>query len=139
MFFYLFTVMIGYQYEGCSYIYWETSVVKLAGYDLGSSEIGNWNLDIHHRLNTQQGILHKGEGTTIYLREIQKVMDIPAGQIKAKRDVQCSNCQLSSDPIKFYSPYSLSINKDGIIFVADYNFIWMLNNTEPPRRILELK
>jgi len=21
----------------------------------GTSEIGNWNLDIHHRLNTQQG------------------------------------------------------------------------------------
>jgi hypothetical protein len=47
--------MVGYQYEGCSFIYWETTVVKLAGYDLGSSEIGNWNIDIHHRLNTQQG------------------------------------------------------------------------------------
>lgn len=47
--------MVGYQYEGCSFVYWETTVVKLAGYDLGSSEIGNWNIDVHHRLNTQQG------------------------------------------------------------------------------------
>lgn len=48
-------IMIGYQYDDCSEIFWKNNVVKLAGYDLGSSEIGNWNLNIHHRLNTQQG------------------------------------------------------------------------------------
>ena len=48
-------VMIGYEYDDCSTIFWQNFVVKLAGYDLGSSEIGNWNLDVHHRLNTQQG------------------------------------------------------------------------------------
>jgi hypothetical protein len=48
-------IMVGYQYEDCSSILWKSFVVKLAGYDLGSSEIGNFNLDIHHRLNTQQG------------------------------------------------------------------------------------
>jgi teneurin len=134
-------VMIGYEYEQCSYIYWHTSVVKLAGYDLGSSEIGNWNIDVHHRLNTQQGILHKGDGTTVYLKELQKSIEIVAGQIKSVRDVECSQCQFMTDAgaLKFYMPYSLSINKDGLIFIADHNFIWMLNNTESPRRIVELR
>jgi hypothetical protein len=50
-------VMIGYEFDDCIGIIWKNSVVKIAGYDLGSSEIGNWNLDIHHRLNTQQGNL----------------------------------------------------------------------------------
>jgi hypothetical protein len=62
-------VRVGYEYESCGgggsggsggeevgFVYWETAVVKLAGYDLGASEIGSWNVDIHHRLNTQQGI-----------------------------------------------------------------------------------
>lgn len=127
-------VMVGYQYEGCQFIYWETTIVKLAGYDLGSSEIGNWNIDVHHRLNTQQGILHKGDGTTIYLKEIQKQVEIVAGQLNARRDLNCVTC----DDLKFYSPYSLSINKDGVLFIADFNYIWMLNNTEPFRKVLEL-
>ncbi len=114
-------VMIGYQYEHCSFIYWQTSVVKLAGYDLGSSEIGNWNIDIHHRLNTLQGILHKGDGTTIYLKEIQKQIEIV-------------------DKHSFHgTPSSLSINRDGIVFVGDSKYVWMLNNSEPAKKLVELK
>lgn len=50
-----FLVSVGYQYSDCSFIYWRENVVKINGYDLGSSEIGNWNIDVHHRLNIQQG------------------------------------------------------------------------------------
>jgi hypothetical protein len=132
-------VMVGYQYENCAFVHWHSSVVKLAGYDLTSSEIGNWNLDVHHRLNVQQGILHKGDGTTIYLKEIQKTVEVVAGQLKAKRDLDCLDCDLASNESpKFYSPYSLSINRDGLIFVADYNFVWMLNSTEPAKRVLQM-
>ena len=134
-------VSVGYQYESCSFIYWQSSIVKLAGYDLGSSEISNWNIDAHHRLNTQQGILHKGDGTTIYLKEIQKQIETSAGQFKSKRDLSCLQCGESSqnEAIKFYSPYSLSINKDGLIFIGDFNFIWMLNGSEPAKRVLEMR
>jgi hypothetical protein len=110
--------------------------VKISGYDLGSSEIGNWNIDVHHRLNVQQGILHKGDGTTINLKEIQKTIDIAAGQLGSKRDIYCTTC---SQNVEFYTPYSLSINKDGLVFIGDYNYIWMLNNTDVPKRVLELR
>ena len=136
-------VKVGYEYEDCDSIYWDVSVVKLAGYDLGSSEIGNWNIDVHHRLNTQQGILHKGDGTTIYLNEIQKQIEIVAGVAKQKRSQDCEAAEcdrhlFEPEPIKFFSPTSVSVNKDGILFVADYNFVWMLNNSQP-QRVLELK
>ena len=82
------------------------------------------------------GILHKGDGTTINLKELQKIIEIAAGQLSSKRDIDCTTC---SQSVKFYIPYSLSINKDGLIFIADYNYVWMINNTETPRRILELR
>lgn len=108
-------VKIGYQYEDCSIIDWQTQTVKIAGYDIGSSEIGNWNLNIHHRLNTQLGILHKGDGSTIYLGELQKTIEHVT--------------QLDSEGVY------LEINKDGSLFIADSNFIWMLNSTDQPRQI----
>ncbi len=136
-------VMVGYEYEDCEYIYWQTSGVKLAGYDLGSSEIGSWNIDVHHRLNPQQGILHKGDGTTIYLNYIQTQIEIAAGQLNKKRNIDCNvgeQCdRYSNEPIKFYSPSSMTISKDGLMFIVDHNYVWLLNNTGVPERILELK
>lgn len=85
-----------------------------------------------------QGIIHKGDGTTIYLKEIQKQIEVVAGQVNSKRDANCIACG-QQESIKFYSPYSLSVNKDGIVFVADFNYVWMLNNTEVPKKILELR
>ncbi len=136
-------IMIGYEYENCEYIYWETRGVKLAGYDLTSSDIGNWNIDVHHRLNPQQGILHKGDGTTVYLNDIQTQVEIVAGQLKKKRYIDCSvgeQCgRYSNEAIKFYSPSSISINKDGLVFIVDHNYVWMLNNSGVSDRILELE
>jgi hypothetical protein len=141
-------VRVGYEYQGgCDngdskksggFIHWESVVVKLAGFDLGSSEIGSWNIDVHHRLNTQQGILHKGDGSTIYVKEIQKNVEIVAGRLRLKRDIDI-DCTVDCDQAKFYSPYSLSVNKDGLVFVGDFNYVWMLNSTQTPKVVLELR
>lgn len=147
-------VRVGYEYEsvcgdgtyGSVVIRWESVVVKLAGYDLGSSEIGSWNVDVHHRLNVQQGILHRGDGTSIQVKEMQKLVEIVAGKLKLKRDIDCTDCLLvdesssaSSSDLKFYSPYAATVNRDGFIFLADFNYIWLLNSTEPARPVLELR
>lgn len=144
-------VRVGYEYESVcgggtygSVIRWESVVVKLAGYDLGSSEIGSWNVDVHHRLNVQQGILHRGDGTSIQVKEMQKLVEIVAGKLKLKRDIDCTDCLLvdessSSSDLKFYSPYAVTVNRDGYIFLADFNYIWLLNSTESPRPVLELR
>ena len=46
---------VGYQYQGCDYIFWETRSTTVNGYDLTASHIGGWNLDIHHMYNYQEG------------------------------------------------------------------------------------
>ena len=60
-----------------------------------------------------------------------------AGVPNLKRDLDCSDCSL--DSLKLYSSYSISINKDGLIFVADFNYIWLLKGSEPTRPVLELR
>ncbi len=52
---FLFPVGVGYQYEGCETIIWETQSATMSGYDITSSEIGGWNLHIHHTYNYQEG------------------------------------------------------------------------------------
>ena len=61
-------VHVGYQYSSCgATIIWDVQTVQLAGHDMPISEIGGWNLDIHHRYNFHEGILQKGNGTNVYL------------------------------------------------------------------------
>ena len=69
-------------------------------------------------------------------------MEITAGEFQLKRSLDCTDTICLENQKKFrrfYSPYSLSINKDGIIFVADYNCVWMLNNTEEPKKVFNLR
>ena len=53
-------VKVGYEYEGCSLIIWNVQSTRISGQDLSVSNIGGWDLDIHHRYNFQEGILYKG-------------------------------------------------------------------------------
>ena len=50
-----FTVDVGYSYEGCDEVFWHTQAATMSGYDITSSEIGGWNLHIHHTYNFQEG------------------------------------------------------------------------------------
>jgi len=51
-------VAVGYVYENCaSRPYWEVQSAKIAGSDMMSSEIGGWNVDVHHVYSIQEGII----------------------------------------------------------------------------------
>lgn len=53
-------VKVGYQYADCQSVIWDIQTTKLSGHDMSISEVGGWNLDIHHRYNFHEGILQKG-------------------------------------------------------------------------------
>ncbi|CAG0888545.1 unnamed protein product [Cyprideis torosa] len=57
------SVRVGYIYENCTV--WEVRTAELVGDKALVSEIGHWNLDIHHRYNPQEGILTSGDGRQI--------------------------------------------------------------------------
>lgn len=49
------TVKVGYEYSDCADVIWEVQTTKLSGHDMSISDIGGWNLDIHHRYNFHEG------------------------------------------------------------------------------------
>ena len=62
-------ISVGYEYSNCPKIIWDEQSAELPGHDMSISEIGGWNLNIHHRYNFHEGILQKGDGTDIYLKK----------------------------------------------------------------------
>jgi len=51
-------VAVGYIYEHCaSRPYWEVQSAMIAGCDMMSSEIGGWNVDVHHVYSLQEGTM----------------------------------------------------------------------------------
>lgn len=48
-------VKVGYEYSDCKDVIWDVQTTKLSGHDMSISEVGGWNLDIHHRYNFHEG------------------------------------------------------------------------------------
>lgn len=46
---------VGYEYVTCSSIVWETLTATLHGFHMDISDVGGWNLDIHHMYNFEAG------------------------------------------------------------------------------------
>lgn len=49
-------VSIGYQYETCGNVIWETQTATMEGFTVDISDIGGWSLDVHHHYNFHEGI-----------------------------------------------------------------------------------
>lgn len=111
----------------------------MTGFDLTSSEIGGWNLDIHHTYNFQEGILHKGDGTNIYLKEKpKKLVNILGNGHRRKQD--CDGCNGRAYENRLLAPAALACGRDGSLYVWDYNFIRKLShNREVIASILEIQ
>ena len=48
-------VFVGYEYTECEAIIWETQTTRLAGFQVDISDIGGWNINIHHHYNAFEG------------------------------------------------------------------------------------
>lgn len=69
-------ISIGYEYSACSSIVWETQTATLAGFDVDISDIGGWGLDIHHHYNFHEGILQKGDGALLHLKQYPRTVQV---------------------------------------------------------------
>ena len=45
---------VGYEYKDCSLV-WIAKATRVAGHDMTLSNIGGWNLDVHHKYNYHEG------------------------------------------------------------------------------------
>lgn len=48
-------VRVGYAYSNCEQIIWDTQSTQVSGHDMSVSDIGGWDLSIHHRYNFHEG------------------------------------------------------------------------------------
>ncbi|XP_058053844.1 teneurin-m [Anopheles bellator] len=115
-------VKVGYQYTDCKETIWDVQTTKLSGHDMSISEVGGWNLDIHHRYNFHEGILQKGDGSNIYLKHKPRVILTAMGD-GHQRALECGDCNGIAAKQRLLAPVALAAAPDGSLYVGDFNYI----------------
>ncbi|XP_050083154.1 teneurin-a isoform X2 [Anopheles aquasalis] len=131
-------ISIGYEHATCRSIVWETRTVKLQGFDVDISDIGGWGLDIHHHYNFHEGILQKGDGATIHLREFPRIVRGVLGDGQ-QRTLMCrDHCNGLSKSGQLLTPVALASGPDGSLYVGDFNLIRRVTTNGSVFTILQL-
>lgn len=72
------------------------------------------------------GILHKGDGSNIYLKEKpQELVSILGNGIQ--RSLDCAMCNGDASNNQVRAPVALASGSDGSLYIWDYNFIRKLS------------
>ncbi|KAG8200277.1 hypothetical protein JTE90_021927 [Oedothorax gibbosus] len=116
------TVFVGYEYSSCPHVIWEVQTTQVSGHDMSISEIGGWNLDIHHRYNFHEGILQKGDGTNMYLKNKPRVLITAMGDGR-QRPMHCHQCDGVAKKQRLLAPVALAAAPDGSLYIGDFNLI----------------
>lgn len=130
-------VKVGYQYSDCKDIIWDVQTTKLSGHDMTISEVGGWNLDVHHRYNFHEGILQKGDGFNIYLKNKPRIILTTMGD-GHQRPLECSGCDGVASKQRLLAPVALAAEPDGSLYVGDFNLIRRIKTDGTVRTIVKL-
>ncbi|XP_044730762.1 teneurin-m isoform X2 [Chrysoperla carnea] len=130
-------VKVGYEYKDCKDIIWDVQTTKLSGHDMSISEVGGWNLDIHHRYNFHEGILQKGDGSNIYLKHKPRVIITTMGD-GHQRPLDCVDCEGQASKQRLLAPVALATAPDGSIFVGDFNLVRRILTDGTVRTVVRL-
>ncbi|KAH1028032.1 hypothetical protein HUJ05_001438 [Dendroctonus ponderosae] len=130
-------VKVGYQYSNCKDVIWDVQTTKLSGHDMSISDVGGWNLDIHHRYNFHEGILQKGDGSNIYLKHKPRVILTTMGD-GHQRPLDCMDCEGQATKQRLLAPVALASDRDGSIYVGDFNLIRKIQTDGTVRTLVRL-
>ena len=130
-------VKVGYTYEDCPHTIWNIQTTKISGQDLTVSDVGGWDLNIHHRYNYQEGILYKGDGTNVFLRERPKLIFDVMGDGRLRK-MDCNNCEGKATKQRLLSPVAIATASDGSVFVGDFNLIRKIKPDGEAQTLLKL-
>lgn len=114
--------------------------MKITGQDIPTANVGGWTFNVHHKLNIQSGLLHRGDGTTMLLTNSPMYFSTLVGIRDEIRSIDCRKCHENQGGLtKLLNPTSLTVSNDGNIYIADLNIIWMYQpNTGLVKPVLEL-
>lgn len=115
-------ISIGYQHSTCTKIIWETQTAMLQGFDVDISDVGGWGLDIHHHYNFHEGILQKGDGSTLHFKQYPRTVKVVMGS-GMQRSLVCQDCDGLAKEARLLTPVALASGPDGSIYVGDFNLV----------------
>ncbi|XP_055389787.1 teneurin-a isoform X2 [Condylostylus longicornis] len=116
-------ISVGYQHSTCKQPVWNTQTAKLQGYDVDISDIGGWGLDIHHHYNFHEGILQKGDGSTLHMKEYPRTVKVVMGT-GLQRPLNCpDHCNGIAKDARLLTPIALASGPDGSLYVGDFNLV----------------
>ncbi|XP_076303284.1 teneurin-a transmembrane protein isoform X10 [Lasioglossum baleicum] len=115
-------ISIGYQHSTCLSVIWETQTASMQGFDVDISDIGGWGLDIHHHYNFHEGILQKGDGTTLHFKQYPRTVKVVMGT-GLQRNLVCQDCNGLAKDARLLTPVALTSGPDGSIYVGDFNLV----------------
>ncbi|XP_046395629.1 teneurin-a isoform X3 [Ischnura elegans] len=147
-------ISVGYEYEGCDTIIWEPRTALMRGFDVDVSDIGGWSLDVHHHYNFHEGILQKGDGSTLHFKQFPRIVRVAMGT-GTRRPLLCgsspsptpsSPSPTAPDPAcvgpardaKLLTPVALASGPDGSIYVGDFNLVRRLTPEGTVYTVLQL-
>ena len=100
---------------------------------------GNRNRKWRWEFEPRAGILHKGDGTNIYLKQRPRRVTTVLGDGTA-RHVDCRGCSGRVDETRLMAPVALASGRDGSLYIGDYNFIRKLaSNREEVASVLQFR
>ncbi|XP_045128078.1 teneurin-m-like isoform X4 [Portunus trituberculatus] len=115
-------VKVGFAYSNCDQIIWDAQTTQVSGHDMSISDIGGWDLSIQHRYNFHEGILQKGDGRNIHLKQKPRVMRNLMGD-GHQREISCKPCDGHAKRQRLLTPAALASGPDGSLYIADFNLI----------------
>ncbi|XP_060532128.1 teneurin-a isoform X2 [Cylas formicarius] len=132
-------VSIGYQHVSCNEPVWVTQTVDIKGFDVDISDIGGWGLDIHHHYNFHEGILQKGDGSTLHFKQYPRMVKVVMGT-GLQRSVDCpGQCGGPAKDARLLTPGSLANGPDGSVYVGDFNLVRRITPEENVYTVLQLR
>lgn len=84
------------------------------------------------------GILQKGDGRNIYLKQRPRILRTFMGDGR-QREVSCGSCNGDSSRQRLLTPADLASAPDGSLFVADFNLIRRIMPDRTVKTVVKLK
>ncbi|KAG8307286.1 hypothetical protein J6590_024932 [Homalodisca vitripennis] len=130
-------ISVGYEHATCPNIVWETQTAMLQGFDVDISDVGGWSLDIHHHYNFHEGILQKGDGSTLHLKQFPRTVRVVMGT-GLQRPLVCKDCDGPAKDARLLTPVALTSGPDGSLYVGDFNLVRRLTPQGSVYTVLQL-
>ena len=133
-------ISVGYQYSSCgAATVWETQTATLQGFDVDISDVGGWGLDIHHHYNFHEGILQKGDGSTLHFKQYPRKLNVVMGTGQRRDIVSENNFNGLARSARLLTPVALASGPDGSIYVGDFDLVRRITPDGEVYTVLQLR